>query len=62
MKDNALYSTELRNLIGILIGSPFYLSIPVKERYALIKRLVSDYDICSDIKQSSTGCNDEEAR
>ena len=62
MKDNALHSTELRDLIAILIGSPFYLSIPVKERFALIKRLVSDYDLCSDTKQSSAGYNDAEKR
>lgn len=62
MKDNALHSTELRDLIAILIGSPFYLMIPIKERYALIKRLVSDYDICSDTKKNRAGCNDEEKR
>ena len=60
MKENAMHSTELRDLIAILIGSPFYLSIPVKERYALIKRLVSDYDICSDIKKNRSGCIGEE--
>ena len=62
MKDKDLKSTELRDLIAILIGSPFYLTIPVKERYALIKRLLSDYDICSDTKNSWAGCNDEEKR
>jgi len=62
MKDNALHSSELRDLIAILIGSPFYLTIPLRDRYALIKRLASDYDICSDTSNKLKGHNDEEKR
>jgi hypothetical protein len=34
---------EIKNLVSILIDSPFYLTIPLTERYLLMKGLVKDY-------------------
>ena len=59
MKDKNRQRTDLRDLISILIESPFYLTIALKERYALVQRLVSDYDLCPDIKNNWAEWNDE---
>ena len=39
---------EIKNLISILMESPFYLTLSVTERYVLLKRLLKDYPGLSD--------------
>jgi hypothetical protein len=38
---------EIKNLVSILTESPFYLTIPLTERYLPMKSLVKDYPTLS---------------
>ncbi len=41
-------NSKIRELISILLGSPFYLTVPIKDRYKLIKRLSEEYQLFSE--------------
>ena len=34
---------KIKMLVSILLESPFYFTIPARERYLLLKRLLEDY-------------------
>lgn len=36
---------DVKELIAILMHSPFYLTLPVSERYGLVVRLIKDYPL-----------------
>ena len=40
---------KLKALISILMGSPFYLTIPLIERFLLLKRITKEYRFSTDI-------------
>lgn len=37
------YINKIKELLAILMESPFYLTIPLKERYLLIKKIIEEY-------------------
>jgi hypothetical protein len=41
-------NNKIRELVSILLGSPFYLTVPIKDRYKLIKRLSEEYQMFSE--------------
>ena len=45
MQENNKYinRSEVKALIAILIDGPFYLTIPLRERFSLIKRIIEEY-------------------
>jgi hypothetical protein len=41
--DKFINRSEVKALIAILIDGPFYLTIPIRERFLLIKRIIDEY-------------------
>ena len=42
---------KMRNVISILMDSPLYLTLTLKERYSLLARMVYDYPFLIEIKK-----------
>jgi hypothetical protein len=45
MQENDKYinRSEVKALIAILLEGPFYLTLPLRERFSLIKRIIEEY-------------------
>ena len=37
------YINKIKELLTILMESPFYLTVPLKERHLLIKKIIEEY-------------------
>ena len=52
-----------RKLISILMNSPYYLALSVRERYGLVLRLIQDYPLlsgkCDTNLRGSSGQNNQ---
>jgi len=46
---------KVRNLISILMDSPLYLTLALKERHALVEKMVQNYPFLVEVATSQTG-------
>jgi hypothetical protein len=54
--DKFINRSEVKALIAILIEGPFYLTIPLGERFSLIKRIIEDYQFSGQEQKGAPFC------